>query len=155
MKTRHILVALLALVLVACGGDTDTSDGGDDGQASTDQTQVSDNGEDDGGGDTGDEFSAEMDPNFDPGVIPADFPSDLFPDEFDSGMYGELGSVRNANFLVNRSFDEIVADYTARIGEEPIVVEGEQSVATWTVDGEWAVSVIGGDPALIGIAHTG
>lgn len=94
-----------------------------------------------------------MDPNFDVSQIPDDFPSELLPEDFTAGFYGEIGTVRNVNFEVAQSFDEVVAEYTDTIGEPPIVAEGEERLASWTVDGEWVVSVIDDDPTLIGIAH--
>jgi hypothetical protein len=154
MKTRLTIVALLVLTLAACGGDTDTSAVDDGTQAPPDQTQPSDDGGgNDGGGDGA--VNTDMDPNFDVSSIPDDFPSELFPSEFDSGMYGELGGIRNANFLVSQSLDDVVADYTDRIGETPIIGEGEQRIATWIIDGEWAVSAVGDNPTLIGISHSG
>lgn len=153
MKKLRILAVLLALILAACGGDTDSSDSGDDTQQPTDQAQASD----DQGGDDGEGAGAgtEMDPNFDLSQIPDDFPSELLPDDYTAGFYAELGSIRNVNFHVARSFDDVIADYTDRIGEPPILAEGEERLASWTVDGEWAVSVIEDNPTLIGIAHSG
>lgn len=92
-----------------------------------------------------------MDPGFDAGNLPDDFPSALMPDSFSAGMYAELGTVRSVNFESPSSFDDVVAEYTDKIGEEPIIVQGEERLAQWTVD-IWALTVIESTPTLIGVS---
>lgn len=98
--------------------------------------------------------ASEMDPNFDAGSLPDDFPTDLMPNSFTGGMYVEVGGVRNVSFESTTSFDEVVAEYTGQLGEEPVIVQGEERLASWTV-GIWAVSVFEGPPTLIGVSTTG
>lgn len=93
----------------------------------------------------------DMDPSFDAGNLPDDFLKELMPDSFTAGMYAELGVVRNVNFESPSSFDDVVAEYTSKIGDEPIIVQGEERLAQWTVD-IWAVSVIESTPTLIAIS---
>ncbi len=113
---------------------------------------------DDGSPAPGDEQTTEdvgtqtdMDPGFDAGSLPADFPTELIPDSFTAGMYAELGSVRSVNFESSSSFDGVIAEYSVKIGEEPIIVQGDERLASWTVD-IWAVSVIEGAPIVIAIS---
>jgi hypothetical protein len=96
----------------------------------------------------------DMDPGFDVGSLPDDLPSDLLPDSFSAGMYAELGTVRNINFESSSSFEDVVAEYTDKIGEEPIIAQGEERLASWVV-GDWVVSVIEDSPTLIGFATSG
>ncbi len=149
MRLLQVAFAILAVVLVACGGESDASAGENDTNAPTEQTQPS--GDETSGGGAG----TELDPNFDIGVIPDDFPAQLLPDSFTAGFYAELGGVRNANFESDKSFDELVAGYTEKIGEPPTVVEGEQRLASWVVDDVWIVSIFDENPTLIGISHAG
>ncbi|MEN8239242.1 MAG: hypothetical protein ABFR53_08590, partial [Actinomycetota bacterium] len=87
----------------------------------------------------------DMDPSFDVRSLPDGFPSELIPDSFTAGMYAELGSIRNVNFESPSSFDDVVGAYTDKIGEEPIIAQGEERLAQWTVD-IWAVSVVESTP---------
>ncbi len=95
----------------------------------------------------------EMDPGFGTADLPDDFPPQLLPSSFTAGMFTELGSVRSVAFESSSSFDDVVAEYTAKTGEEPIVVLGDVRLASWTVD-RWAVSVFEGTPTLIGFTAT-
>jgi hypothetical protein len=100
------------VVLTGCSGDADPD---------SDGTQPA--GDEQTTGDVG--TITDLDPDFDTGDLPDDYPSDLVPDSFDAGMYAELGTVRNVNFETSSSFDDVVAEYTNKIGEDPILVEGE------------------------------
>lgn len=135
-NTALAVILLLALTGCSSGGDTSGNEGS---QSATDEQT----------GDVG--TVTEMDPNFDTGGLPDDFPTQLVPDSFSAGMYAELGSVRNINFESSSSFDDVVTEYTDKIGQEPIITEGEERLASWTVD-VWQVSVIDSTPTLIGVA---
>jgi hypothetical protein len=135
---RSLLWYVLLIVLAGCSGD---------GDADSDGTQPA--GDEQTTGDVG--TITDLEPNFDTGDLPDDYPSDLMPDSFDAGMYAELGTVRNVNFETSSSFDDVVAEYTNKIGEEPTLVEGEERLAQWIVD-IWSVSVIESTPTLIGVS---
>lgn len=137
-KNKALAVALL-IVLTGCssGGDGSGSDGS---QPASDEETTGDVG-----------VGTEMDPNFETGSLPDDFPSELVPDSFTGGMYTEFGGVRGATFESSSSFDDVVAEYTAKIGEEPTIVEGEERLANWIV-GIWGVSVFEDTPTLIAVA---
>lgn len=136
-QRRAVLAVCLLFALNACSsGD----DGSGDGQQDAGDGQTT--------GDVG--TITEMDPSFDTGSLPDDFPAELVPDAFSAGMYGELAGLRNANFESASTFDDVVVEYTDKIGEEPTIVEGEARLASWTVD-VWVVSVIEGPPTLIGV----
>jgi hypothetical protein len=138
-RRRSTALALVLLaVLTGCSGDANPD---------SDGTQPA--GDEQTTGDVG--TITDMDPNFDIGDLPDDYPSDLMPDSFDAGMYAELGTVRNVNFETSSSFDDVVAEYTNKIGEEPTLVEGEERLAQWIVD-IWSVSVIESTPTLIGVS---
>ena len=138
--TYTILLSLLLLVGTACS----SSDDSDEQAPAPSDTQ--------GTGDVG--TITDMDPNFDLGSLPDDFPDNLKPDSFTAGMYVELGDIRNTNFESSASFDEVVAEYTDKIGDDPILVEGEERLASWVV-GDWVVSVIDTTPTTIGVATSG
>ncbi|MDR9451168.1 MAG: hypothetical protein RI637_08125 [Acidimicrobiia bacterium] len=141
MRTWRSTTLVVALLIVLSGcSSADDADSGSDGTqtASSERTN----------GDPG--IVTEMDANFDIGTLPADFPDILVPDSFTAGMYAELGTLRNANFESSLSFDDVVAEYTDRIGDEPTIVEGEERLASWIVD-IWVVSVIEGPPTIIGV----
>jgi hypothetical protein len=137
LRSAALTLVLLA-ALAGCSGDADPDSEGTQ-PAGDEQTT----------GDVG--TITDLDPNFDSGDLPDDYPSDLVPNSFDAGMYAELGTVRNVNFETSSSFDDVVAEYTNKIGEEPILVEGEDRLAQWIV-GIWSVSVIESTPTLIGVS---
>lgn len=143
-RRRHgtVVGVVLAITLAGCTSGEGAGSGGDGAPASGD-SQVT--------GDVG--AITEMDPNFDAGSLPADFPTNLVPDSFTAGMYSEIGTVRGVNFESARSFDEVVAEFTSKIGAEPTIVEGEVRLASWLVD-NWAISVFDSTPTLIGVATT-
>jgi len=141
-RRKTALVVVLLLALTGCSSGDDDSAGDGSQQANDEQTT----------GEVG--TLTEMDPSFDAGSLPGDFPPELVPDSFTGGMYAELGDVRNVNFETSGSFDDLVAEYTEKIGEEPTIVEGEERLAQWIVD-IWSVSVIEGTPTLIGISTSG
>ena len=141
-RRNTVLAVVLLFVLAGCSsGDDDSA--GDGSQPATDEQTIGDVG-----------TITEMDPAFDTGSLPDGFPSELVPDSFTAGMYAELGSVRNVNFESSASFDDVVAEYTDKIGEEPIITEAEERLASWIVD-VWAVSVIDSTPTLIGVSTAG
>ena len=138
-RRTTVLALVLLLALTGCSSGNDNS-GSDGSQPASDEQTTGDVG-----------TITEMDPSFDTDGLPDDFPSELVPDSFTAGMYAELGSVRNVNFESPSSFDDVVAEYTDKIGEEPTIVEGEERLAQWIVD-VWAVSVIESTPTLIGVS---
>lgn len=131
----------LLIVLTGCSSG-DTNSGSDGSQPASDEQTTGDAG-----------TNTELDPNFDTGSLPDDFPSELVPDSFTGGMYTEFGGVRGASFESASSFDDVVAEYTDKIGEEPTIVEGELRLANWIVD-TWGVGVFEGPPTLIGVSRT-
>lgn len=131
------------MVLVLVGTGCSSGDSDDDASTPGDDEQIGDVG-----------TITDMEADFDVGSLPDDFPPELMPDSFAAGMYAELGNVRNINFESAQSFDDVVAEYTAKIGEDPIIAEAEERLASWTV-GVWIVSVIEGTPTLIGVATAG
>ncbi len=140
MTTWRQRSTALAVVLLIVGAGCSSGDTGDGSPAPSDEQTIGDVGTITG-----------MDPGFDTGSLPADFPSRLIPDSFTAGMYAELGSVRNVNFESLSSFDDVIAEYSDKIGEEPIIVQGEERLASWTVD-TWAVSVVEGAPIVIAVS---
>jgi hypothetical protein len=139
-RRRNTVLAVILLSAV-----TGCSSG--DGNSASDTSLPA--GDEQATGDVG--TITEMDPSFDTDSLPDDFPSELLPDSFTAGMYAELGSVRNVNFESSASFEDVVAEYTDKIGEEPIIAESEERLASWIVD-VWAVSVIDSTPTLIGVS---
>jgi hypothetical protein len=138
---RRIRALTLVFLIVLAGCSS-----GDDGAAS-DGSSVSN--DEQAPGDVG--AIGGMDPGFETDSLPDDFPSTLIPDSFTAGMYAQLGTVRNANFESSASFDDVVSEYTDKIGEPPTIVQVEERLAQWTVD-IWIVSIIEGTPTLIGVA---
>lgn len=144
-RIERLLIALsvLALILAACGG------GDTDSQSSDEDQPVAENG----GGDSADD--GVMSSSFGVGDLPSDFRSDLAPDSFSAGMYAELGSVKNANFEVDQSFDDVVAAYTAKLGAPLLVGDAGERLAQWIIDEEWSVSVIEDTPTLVAVSTSG
>jgi len=140
---RSVTVGVILLLTpVGCSSGDDAS-GSDDATGSEDSSGSEDfelAGDQQDSAD--DEDITGMDPDFDPGSLPDDFPSELVPDSFTAGQYFELGGVRTANYESSSSFDDVVAEYNAKTGVEPIIVEGDERVATWTLDNDWAVNVL-------------
>lgn len=95
-----------------------------------------------------------MDPGFDVASLPDDFPSELVPSSFSAGMVTVLGETRTVSFETSTTFDDIMAEYTDKIGEAPVIVEGEERLATWVGD-EWSVTIFDSSPTLIGVTALG
>jgi hypothetical protein len=139
MKTwRQRSTAVAAALLIVCAACS-SGDSGDGSPAPGDEQA------------TGEVGTATMDPGFETDSLPDDFPSELIPDSYTAGMYAELGTVRNVNFESPAGFDDVVAEYSDKIGEEPIIAQGEERLASWTVD-IWVVSVIESEPIVIGVS---
>lgn len=146
MRSRFTVLFVFALILSACGGGGGESDESDDNTTqSVDESQSSGDGQ----ADTG------MDPNFDIGDVPDDVPQELIPDSFNGGFYAELGEVRSLNFETSKSFDEMVEEYTGKLGDPMAVVEAEERLASWIVDDVWTVGVLDTNPTTIAIGTAG
>lgn len=141
-RRSTVLAVILLFALTGCSSE--------DGNPASDGSRLAGDEETTGEGGAG----TELDASFDADSLPDDFPSELVPDSFTAGMYAELGDIRNVNFESSASFEDVVAEYTVKIGEEPIIVEGEERLAQWIVD-VWAVSVIDTTPTLIGVSTAG
>lgn len=136
-RTTALTIAMLIAVAACSSGGTDNGPPSPTG----DQTV----------GEAG--TNTELDPDFDVSSLPDDFPTQLIPRALTAGMYVELGTVRNVNFESSDSFDDVVSQITAKLGDEPTLVEGEERLASWTV-GIWLVSVIDTTPTTVGFATT-
>lgn len=130
------------VILTGCSSG-DAEDAADDSSAPSDDRVTGEVG-----------TLTEMEPRFDVSDLPDDFPSELIPESFTAGMSAQLGTIRDVNLESDSTFDAAVAEYTSKIGEEPIIVEGEERLAQWLVD-VWAVTVIESRPTLISVTTAG
>lgn len=164
-RNNTALAVVLLLALTGCSSGDDNSASPEETAASADGTGAGTDTNMDPSSDssqpandqqaTGDVGTfTDLDPNFDIGSLPDDFPPELLPDSFTAGMYTEFGDARSATFESPSTFDDIIAEYTDKMGEQPVVVEGEERLASWVTD-VWAVTVIDTTPTLIGVAAVG
>lgn len=133
---RHLKAVALALILVAaaCGGGDDDGAGGGGG-----------------GGDAGSGNDPSiMSTNFDVDALPANFPSELVPPSWTAGQATDLLGPFVVNFESDMEFTDAVAYYEAIFGPVSVVGDPGEQLAQWTGDPTWIVSILDGDPVLIG-----
>jgi len=136
MRPMRVIGIAMLLLLAACGGDGET-DVGDESNTPR-QTQS--------------DTVVGGDPEFSLSDLPDDFPSELLPPDYLSGAYLDLG-VPTASFEVAMSFDEAVDRYNGLLGEGLVLGNdpGER-LAQWTDSPPWIVSVLEGEPVIVGIS---
>lgn len=141
-----MLLAMLALIPTACGGDDDVSD--DTADLSTESEVAADSDPDVAQVETG------QSAGFDLSSLPEGFPEVLVPPEWDTGQFSDITGLRTVTFESSMSFDDAVAHYDAVHGESLVVGDdGGERLAQWTKRPPWIVSVFEGNPMLIGITE--
>ena len=143
MRQLRIVALLLVLVATACGGDD-----------AADTTVASEAGGGSGGSGSGNDSDSD-DPNalsadFDVSSLPDNFPSELVPPAWTAGQATDILGPFVVNFERDVPFAEAVEYYEAILGPAQVLGDPGEQVAQWTSGPIWIVSVLDGDPVLIG-----